>query len=74
MRFVTEDQAWKGLCNAIILQACADYPHYRTEAFFRSEWFYFLSRGSLNSDAVIQRLEELKGKKNNRKLFKENLI
>ena len=74
MRFVTEDQAWKGLCNAIILQACADYPDYDAAVFFRSDWFILLSRGCAHPEAVIKRLKELSGKNNNRKLFKENLI
>lgn len=74
MRFVTDKDAIKGLANAVILQACQDYPDYDTKAFFYSEWFLLLSRGCVNPDAIIKYLESEAGKRNGKKFFKENVI
>lgn len=64
MRSITEEDAYKGLANAIILRACEDYQDpWRREfcrEFFMSEWFMLLSRGCTNGETVIQFLEKEK--------------
>lgn len=62
METVTNSEAIKRLANAVILRACDDfgtYPHGRdVEAFFMSDWFILLSRGSVEGRTVIKQLEE----------------
>ena len=59
---VTDSEAIKKLANAVILRACDDfgtYPHGRdVEAFFLSDWFILLSRGSVEGRTIIKYLEE----------------
>ena len=73
MRFVTESDAWKGLANAIILQACEDYPAYGAANFFKSEWFMFLSRHCVEGETVLKFLES-GGFEHGKKLHKEKII
>lgn len=56
--------AYRGLCCAICEMAVKDYrKHLRLgsksgiatlEKFFRSEWFFFLTDGNIDGEAVIQ--------------------
>ena len=61
------------LCNAVIIQACADYVsgQYSTKAledFFRSSWYHQLSRESIDLDLLIRHLSnELEAKRNGKK-------
>lgn len=62
METVPNSEAIKRLANAVILRACDDfgtYPHGRdVEAFFLSDWFILLSRGSVEGRTIIKYLEE----------------
>lgn len=66
---VSSDDAIKELANAVIIQACRDYLDNRTlisrqsiEDFFCSAWFESLSRGALDSQAIIEYLKRTAAK------------
>ena len=59
---MVDNEGIKRLANAVILRACDDfgiYPHgLDVKAFFLSDWFILLSRGSVEGRTVIKYLEE----------------
>ena len=65
------------LCNAVILQACADYlsgqySREALEAFFHSSWFLMLVRESIDPDLLIQHLTEEVKNRGKRRIHKEH--
>ena len=77
MRSITEEDAYKGLANAIILRACEDYqdPWRRgfCQEFFRSEWFMLLSRGCVKGETIIQFLEK-ENSEHGEKIYTETVV